>query len=186
MKYIAGVISGIILVLGGGYLVAKSGRISVAATQHGGLYDKVDDFLASVSDKSVRIHAPRESNPFARDAAAAAEGLVHYKFNCMGCHGAGPIDSAEFAKGMNPNPPMLDMKDSQEMSDGEMFWVVSHGIRSTGMPAFSPTHTPQEIWKIVSFVRHLPKLTPEEIQALKAGMPSEAEHHQAPPASAHD
>ena len=65
------------------------------------------------------------------------------------------------------------------MRDGELFWVVSNGIRMTGMPAFSPTHKQEEIWKIVAFVRHLPEITKEEQQILRAGHEEEAGHHEA-------
>jgi mono/diheme cytochrome c family protein len=176
MRFLFGVLIGVAGVFVAGYFIATSGRISVAATQHGGINDRIDSFLASVSDKSIEKHAPRKSNPFANDPAAAASGLIHYRANCLSCHGAKDIDTAEFAKGLNPGAPMLDMKDSQKLSDGELFWVISNGIRSTGMPAFSQTHNPDEIWRIVSFVRRLPQLTPEEIAKLKEGRP-EADHH---------
>ena len=52
-----------------------------------------------------------------------------------------------------------------EMSDGELFWIVSNGIRTTGMPAFGPTHKPDDIWKIVSLIRHLPELSAQEQKA---------------------
>jgi hypothetical protein len=65
------------------------------------------------------------------------------------------------------------------MRDGELFWVVSNGIRMTGMPAFAPTHKEDEIWKIVAFVRHLPEITKEEQQALKASREEETGHHEA-------
>jgi mono/diheme cytochrome c family protein len=70
------------------------------------------------------------------------------------------------AKGLNPSAPELQSSDTQAMSDGELFWTVKHGIRMTGMPAFAPTHTDAQIWKIVAFVRHLPNLTPEETAEL--------------------
>jgi mono/diheme cytochrome c family protein len=63
------------------------------------------------------------------------------------------------------------------MSDGQLYWVVSQGVRATGMPAFSPTHSPQEIWQIVSFVRHLPKLSDAEVAELKKGREDEQAHH---------
>jgi mono/diheme cytochrome c family protein len=63
------------------------------------------------------------------------------------------------------------------MSDGQLFWVLSHGVRATGMPAFSPTHSPKEIWQIVSFVRHLPKLSDAEVAELKKGRENEESHH---------
>ena len=179
MRFLFGVLVGILGVFVAGYFIAMSGNISVAATNRGGLNDKIDSFLNAVSDRSIEKHAPKKTNPFAKDPAAAAAGLLHYKENCLYCHGAKDIDALEFAKGFNPGAPMLDMKDVQELKDGELFWIISNGIRATGMPAFSPTHKEDEIWKIVSFVRRLPKLTDDEVAKLKAGRQEDHHHEEA-------
>jgi len=108
-------------------------------------------------------------NPFAGDRAAAVEGLAEFRESCLGCHGARTIAPAEFAAGLNPGAPALDSPDIQAMSDGELFWVVSNGIRATGMPAFSGGNDEKQIWKILAFVRRLPRLTAEETKSLRAG-----------------
>ncbi|MGH9443277.1 MAG: c-type cytochrome [Thermoanaerobaculia bacterium] len=183
MRFLFGVLVGVAGLLAAAYFAATSGRISVAATNHGGLYDIADHLLARASDRSVERHAPQKTNPFANDPGAAAVGMAHYKENCLDCHGARDIESEEFAKGLNPAPPMLDMRGTQKMSDGELFWIISNGFRMTGMPAFSPTHSEAEIWKIVAFVHHLPKLTDAEVAKLKEGREDPAEHHKESPSS---
>jgi mono/diheme cytochrome c family protein len=70
--------------------------------------------------------------------------------------------------GLNPPAPDLTLSFVRRKSDGELYWIAAHGIRMTGMPAFLPTLTSDEIWKIVAFVRHMPAMTKEEQQALKA------------------
>lgn len=177
MRFLLGIVVGAVGIAAAAFFVASTGRINVAATQHGGWNDRLDHWLFQVSTRSIEKHAPAGKNPFAGDASAVAAGLAHYKENCLDCHGARDVDTAEFAKGLNPGPPMLDMDDVQKMSDGQLFWVVSHGVRATGMPAFSPTHSPDEIWKIVAFVRHLPKLSDEEVAKLKEGREEAEEHH---------
>lgn len=177
MRFLLGLVVGAVGIVAAGIVLASTGRINVAATQHGGWNDRLDHWLFQVSARSIEKHAPTTTNPFAADPAAVRAGLSHYKENCLYCHGARDVDTAEFAKGLNPGPPMLDMDDVQKMSDGQLFWVVSHGVRATGMPAFSPTHSPEEIWKIVAFVRHLPKLTDAEVAALKQGREEAEEHH---------
>lgn len=179
MRFLFGIVVGIVGLVVGGYFFATSGKISVAATEHGSFYALADSFLEKVSDKSVEKHASAKTNPLGQDPAAAHAGMSHYKENCLGCHGAKDVKASEFSVGLNPSPPMLDMKDVQEMTDGQLFWIISNGIRSTGMPAFSPTHSESEVWQIVSFVRHLPKLTDEEIKQLKAGREEPEEHHAA-------
>jgi len=177
MRFLSGVIVGVAGVLVAGFLLANGGRMNLAATQHGGWNDRLDHWLSQVSRRSIEKHAASATNPYAADPAAAAAGLAHYRENCLACHGARDVDTAEFAKGLNPGPPMLDMDDVQKMSDGELFWVVANGLRATGMPAFAPTHSPREIWQIVAFVRHLPRLSEAETSALKKGQPEEGAHH---------
>jgi mono/diheme cytochrome c family protein len=176
MRFLTGLIVGVAGVLVAGFLIANSGKVDVSATQHGAWNDRLDHWLFQVSRRSIEKHASAATNPSAADPASAAAGLTHYKANCLDCHGARDVDTAEFAKGLNPGPPMLDMDDVQKMSDGQLFWVIGHGVRATGMPAFSPTHSPTEIWQIVSFVRHLPRLTDAEVAKLKKGREEEEEH----------
>ncbi|MCA9480472.1 MAG: hypothetical protein KC545_08955, partial [Nitrospira sp.] len=57
----------------------------------------------------------------------------------------------------------------QDMTDGELFYVIHHGIRFTGMPAWGKGDPSEdtESWKLVFFIRHLPNITPEEIAEMK-------------------
>lgn len=182
MRFLIGVIVGAIGVVVVGCVIAMSGRIDVAATAHGGWNDRLDHWLFQMSSRSIEKHAAPASNPFAADASAAAVGLRHYKENCVDCHGARDVDTSEFAKGLNPGAPMLDMDQVQKMTDGQLYWVIAHGVRATGMPAFAPTHSTEEIWKIVSFVRRLPRLTDAEVAELKQGREEEEHHHDEEPA----
>jgi mono/diheme cytochrome c family protein len=148
---------------------ALSGVISVAANHYGPLDARADSLLNAVSTASIRQHAPHAANPFTGDRAATAEGLAEFRESCISCHGARAIAPAEFAAGLNPGAPALDSPEIQSMSDGELFWVVSNGIRATGMPAFSGSKDEKQIWKIVAFARRLPRLTEEETKRLRAG-----------------
>ncbi len=127
-------------------------------------------------DRSVARRAPNEKNPYAGDSASIATGLDHYRENCVICHGAPSVAAGELSKGTNPAPPWLGMAE-RDTPDGELFWVVKHGIRMTAMPAFGPTHNDDEIWKIVAFIRHLPDLTAQEQDSLRVATDEEAHHH---------
>ena len=65
-------------------------------------------------------------------------------------------------RGLYPKPPDLRLPESQKLSDGELFWVIENGVRFTGMPAFSNPGSQDDSWKLVQFIRHLPRLTAEE------------------------
>lgn len=156
-----------------GFAVLSSGLMSASALSDAGAFEGL---LAYASRRSIANHAKDEANPFAGDKEALAMGIEHFKANCLLCHGAPGLETSQFAKGLNPPPPDLTSAPIQEFSDGELFWIVSNGIRMTGMPAFSPTHGGEEIWHIVAFVRHLSQLTDDEKALLAEGASDEAGH----------
>ena len=168
MKVLLGALASLLGLALLGALVAFSGVVSVAANQYGAIDARADSLLGAVSRASIRRHAPRATNPFTDDGAAAAEGLVGFRESCMTCHGAGKIAPSEFAAGLNPGAPSLGSREIQSMSDGELFWVISNGIRATGMPAFSGSKDEKDVWRLVAFVRHLPRLTEGETKRLRA------------------
>ena len=155
-------------------LVLATGAINVGADVKPGLVERT--VAPWARDRSVEKRAPKEKNPYAGDPAAIATGFDHYRANCVMCHGAPDVEGAELSKGLNPPAPSLG-KGENDTSDGELFWVIKHGIRMTPMPAFGPTHTDEEIWKIVAFIRHLPNLTAQERDALRAATSEEEHHH---------
>ena len=66
-------------------------------------------------------------------------------------------------QGMFPPPPDMRGPDTQQMSDGELFFVIKNGIRLTGMPAWGDKNSDDaDSWKLVHFIRHLPQMTFEE------------------------
>jgi len=154
-------------------IVAATGVVSVSARQSLGL---IDTFLDFASTRSIAFHAPAEKNPFADDPKAIAEALVPYKEMCVVCHGAPGLKRSEIAEGLHPEPPNLASEDTQELTDGEIFWVITNGITSTGMPAFEESDDADTRWKIVSFVRHLPQLTDAERTQLQREEGEESDH----------
>ena len=77
-------------------------------------------------------------------------------------------------------PPAPDMRqtDTQQLSDGELFFIIENGIRLTGMPAWggAADHRGEEdSWKLVRFIRHLPNLSPAEVKEMEALNPKSAE-----------
>ena len=82
---------------------------------------------------------------------------------------------------MTPRPPDLSQV-APRWSDRELFWIVKHGIRLAGMPAFGPTHHDDMLWDIVAFVRTLPTLSAREYARL-AGTPEPGHDHDSVSAS---
>ena len=132
-----------------------------------------------VVNRSVSLRAPNEKVP-SPTSKVLEKGLRHYQANCIMCHGAPSVDAKELAQGLYPRPPSLELEMTQKKSDGMLYRIVSHGIRMTGMPGFSPTHNEEELWNVVSFLRHLPNLTEEEKHILKGTngpLEKETSHH---------
>ena len=181
MKFFAGVVVTVLVVLAIGGFVFATGRFNVAATAPPDLTDKVAPWAL---DKSIARGAKSVTDPVSKDANAVALGLSHYRENCLPCHEVPGVDAAEFHEGMNPTPPDMDAQGVQQRSDAELFWVIKNGIRMTGMPAFGVNHSDEEIRHIVAFVRHTPQLTDAERQALKTGE-GEEHHHDGEEAEHH-
>jgi hypothetical protein len=87
-----------------------------------------------------------------------------------------------FGKTMYSRPPDMRLEDTQAMSDGEIYYTIENGIRLSGMPAFGdPTDSDVATWKLVHFIRHLPKLTPAEeteMQKLNPKSPDEIQEEE--------
>ena len=113
------------------------------------------------------------------DAERVRTGLAHYDEMCVTCHGAPGVKASEVGQGLNPFPPELARRRHTEAV--EDFWIVKNGIKMSGMPSFGVTHTDDQIWAIVALLKRLPKLSPEEYQAMvqQAGEPGvEGEEHE--------
>lgn len=172
--FVLGFIVGIALCIGIPLIVLATGGVNMAAmTTPGG----VERWVAGLAvDHSRGDRAPTTPNPYANRPEVIASGLDHYDDNCVMCHGAPQLEDSEIAQGLNPRAPELS-RSTRDMTDGEIFWTIKYGVRMSGMPAFAPTHSDDEIWKLVAFVRHLPHLTESERARLRQAT-SEEEHHQ--------
>lgn len=140
-----------LLAVGGALFVAFSGVANVAADEKAPAI--VDWFLGTTSDHAVERRAAAIPVPDLGGADMVREGYEHYREMCVGCHGAPGVERSEVAEGLNPRAPNLAVPDAP--GPAEEFWVVKHGIRMTGMPAFGPSHPDDKVWDIVAFLQRL-------------------------------
>jgi len=112
-----------------------------------------------------------KANPIAVDADSVQAGMAHYADHCASCHANDGSGNTALGRGLFPPAPDMRGRATQAMSDGELFYVIEHGVRFTGMPAWSTgTAAGEETsWQLVNFVRHLPQLTPQQLEEM-AGM----------------
>ena len=108
-------------------------------------------------------------NPVPFDAEALADGRAHFADHCATCHANNGSGDTMFGRGLYPRPPDMRLDATQKLSDGELVYIIENGVRLTGMPAFGDGTAESEAasWRLVHFIRHLPKLTDSEIEEMK-------------------
>ena len=157
-----------ILLLGGAVVVLGLGAAAAALLLHDGVSasatpTKAEAFLA----RNARLLAmPSNARGMVNPLQPTAENLraarLHFADHCAVCHGNDGDGQTMLGRGMYPKPPDLRQANTQDLSDGEIFWIIEHGIRFTGMPAFGVHGSSDDSWKLVLFIRHLPQLNAEE------------------------
>ncbi|HKQ05602.1 MAG TPA: c-type cytochrome [Blastocatellia bacterium] len=127
-------------------------------------------------EKTMAMHARRVStpsdamslkNPNAITEESMAEAREHFVEHCSVCHGIDGKGQTTIGQRMYPPVPDMTQGETQQKADGELFYIISNGVRLTGMPAWEGEDTPESIWDLVAFIRHLPQLTPEELDCMK-------------------
>jgi mono/diheme cytochrome c family protein len=128
-------------------------------------------FLArQVRYLAIPLEHRNKANPVTLTPEVLQEGLAHFADHCATCHANDGSGQTPIGKNVYPKAPDLREPATQHMSDGEIFWVIHNGIRFTAMPAWGETEPDQDLdsWKLVHFIRHLPKLSPEELERMKS------------------
>lgn len=126
--------------------------------------------------QSVARRAQRIEVPSLDDPALAARGLARFRQHCVQCHGAPGVAPEPFALGLTPLPGSLSDV-AQEWKASELYWVIRHGIKMTGMPAWQFRMSDDEMWSIVAFLLRLPTLTPEQYRTMPDRPPDPGVEH---------
>jgi mono/diheme cytochrome c family protein len=159
--------------------VVYTGAYNVAASdQHA---DVARWTLDTTMHRSVARRAGRVELPEDPSEALLAEGAGHYAESCAYCHGTPGQEPSEWSRGMRPQPPHL-VEAAKEWSADEIHWIVTNGIKMTGMPAFGPHHTPEEILALTAFVSALPGLSADDYANLAGSTRENAGQPQSPAA----
>lgn len=157
----------LVVVLAVGLLVAAA-----ASILHDGLSARaqpsaLEAAMAAAMRRMAMPGAMRDAkNPVTNSPEVVREGMLHFADHCAICHGNDGGGDTMMARGMYPKPPDLRAAATQKKTDGEIFWIIENGVRLTGMPGFGGNGgehgSPEDSWKLVHFIRHLPALTAEE------------------------
>lgn len=126
--------------------------------------------LVTTRENSVKNRAASIDVPPIKGIQQIEEGFRSFREMCAICHTPPGASASPISKGLNPEPPDLS-KHAEHMAAAELFWVIKHGIRMTGMPAWGETHNDDELWNIVAFVKSLPELSAADYRSLDIHVP---------------
>lgn len=121
--------------------------------------------IRKAMDHSVERRAEGIAVPPLDAPAQRERGLALFRQHCVQCHGAPGVAPEPFSLALRPLPTPL-ARSGLDRSPGYLYWVVKHGIKMTGMPAWGATHDDEAIWGLVAFLQKLPEMSPEEFTAL--------------------
>lgn len=140
---------------------------------------------SSISRSSEGIVVPDLGSP-----ELLLAGGSDYNEMCTGCHLQPGVTESDMATGLYPSPPNLSGtadahghshsqagNKNPEAQAKRLFWIIKHGIKASGMPAWGPTHDDERIWAMVAFLQRLPELTPQQYQILTARKGDDSSSH---------
>lgn len=133
----------------------RTGRVDFRADQAPSAVERW--FAGGASDAYVDHNAPNVKNPVPPTEQNVVAGAQLYLNHCAGCHGTPSSPSTQFMHSFNPPVPAFFVS-PPEMADNQNFYIIQHGIRFTGMPAWNKTLTTEQIWQIATFLSAIPNL----------------------------
>jgi mono/diheme cytochrome c family protein len=130
--------------------------------------------VTQLRDRSIAVHASDiHAPPDLMSQSRIAKGAGLYAGYCTGCHLSPDMDATPVSQGLYPTPPQFAGK--LDHSATQEFWMIKHGVKLTGMPAWGRTQSDDRIWDLVSFVRTLPSLSPDQYDAIVKSAPKDAD-----------
>src|SRR5262249_207566 len=74
------------------------------------------------------LQNPSQANP---EVLAAA--MAHFADHCASCHGNDGRGTTLVGRGLYPKPPDMTEAATQQLTDGELYYIIENGVRFTGM-----------------------------------------------------
>lgn len=154
-------------------VVVAAAILAAVAAVYSGVYNVAADsphwrlttwLMQTVRERSVEARAHDIDVPKLDEPLLVSRGARDYEQMCVGCHLAPGVRESALRQGLYPRPPEL----SHEMDPRSTFWIIKHGIKMTGMPAWGSSHDDKAIWSLVAFVNHLPKMNAQQYRDLVA------------------
>ena len=157
-----------------GLVAAAAGIVAYSLTSRGLSTRAEPSWVEATLARTMRTLATSRQlrntrNPVQPTADVMDEARAHFADHCASCHANDGSGSTDLGRSFYPPAPDMRVGPTQALTDGEIFSIIEHGIRLTGMPAWG-TGTPEgehQSWALVHFIRRLPSLTPDDIAKME-------------------
>ncbi|PYQ66617.1 MAG: cytochrome C [Acidobacteria bacterium] len=130
---------------------------------------RVEAFVARrLRHVAIPWKARRSTNPEPSNPEVLRDAMEHFADHCASCHGNDGKGQTEIGGNLYPKAPDMTRPETQRLSDGELFFIIKNGVRFTGMPAWGSDTAEDDraSWQLVRFIRRLPHLTSEDLEAM--------------------
>jgi mono/diheme cytochrome c family protein len=130
----------------------------------------IEAFIArSLRRLSVPSSQRNAKNPVPLTSKVLAQGRAHFADHCATCHGNDGRGKTTIGQNLYPKVPDMWAKETQLLSDGEIFYIIKNGVRLTGMAAWGEDSPEGDLenWHLVHFIRHVPKITVEDLAEMR-------------------
>ena len=164
LKCLLGFLVAVVVVLSAGFYYVRFGFVDPRADIP---VNWLERKVAMPSlDSAVDRRAPEARNPLQPTDANLIAGMKTYQANCASCHGDIQHSRALLANALYPRAPQF-VEDAPDMPENQNFYIIQHGIRLSGMPAWKQVLSEQEMWQVTTFLSHMDKLPPQVSTAWK-------------------
>lgn len=136
-----------------------SGIYDIAATTPH--FEVTHKLVRTLMVQSIRRHSRDVSVPDLDDPEKVHSGFKNFNAMCVTCHGAPGVPGSEISKGLYPAAPNL-AEAAKGWSSAELYVIIKNGIKLSGMPAWEQSHSGDEIWALVAFLKVLPTMPANE------------------------
>ena len=128
----------------------------------------MEAYMAKTARKLAIPATQRDAkNPFTSTPEVLSEARAHFADHCAICHGNDGSGKTEIGQNLYPKTPDMRQRETQNLTDGEIYNIIHNGIRLTGMPAWGGPDKDDDSWRLVVFIRHLPQMTPQEMKEME-------------------
>jgi mono/diheme cytochrome c family protein len=164
-KFLLGFAIGVVVVILAGFCYLRFGFIDPRADiAVGSLETKIA--MPSL-DAAIDRRAPEAQNPMQPTEANLIAGVKIYQANCASCHGDIHRPHGLLADALYPRAPQF-LEDAPDMPEHQNYYIIQHGIRLSGMPAWKQVLSEQEMWQVTTLLGQIDKLPPQVSDAWKA------------------